>query len=183
MASSPATRNSAVASPMEKKSASTPGASPESVLAQAVERLTDMLSAVYDLLARFKDDLHWIINNRDDLPPLHLARDSSAATDRDGIGPETVRCTDCEGSSPPSTGRRAAGRLDGTRARRGHRLELPGTLPRMLEALFHRAKSASATAERTGRRQTPARHVSPADALRMNDAARRFGERLPQHHI
>ncbi len=91
---------------MAKKPTSAPGSNPDGELAQAVDRLTDVLSTVYDLLARFKEDLTWVINNRGEFsrhpsPPPGVGPAADAEPGA-GKNPEAIACTDCDAASPES---------------------------------------------------------------------------------
>ena len=91
---------------MAKKPTSSPGRT-EDELAQAVDRMTDMLSTVYDLLARFKDDFTWVINNREEFLSRHPEPAAQPATAPSQpiistMPPEIIACSDCDVPSPVS---------------------------------------------------------------------------------
>ena len=126
---------------MAKKPASSPGPAPEGELVQAIDRLTDILSTVYDLLARFKDDLTWIINNREELSVHRPASATSApvlaCTQPEPIKkPEIIACSDCEVPSPASL---AAALLEGwteLTPHEGERWNYVGLCPDCLESVY-----------------------------------------------
>ena len=96
---------------MAKKPKSTPAAVPEGELAQAVDRLTEMLGIVDDTLAQIRNEMSWLISNKDDFRPAFpvITRMPKKASDPQWGAklaainkPETLGCYECDAPSPDS---------------------------------------------------------------------------------
>lgn len=126
---------------MTKKALSSPGRNSQDNLAEAVDRLTDMMSAVHDLMARFKDDMTWIINNRDEfgVVPSQAADISKSQAPQVSITPETseaLACFECDVEPPPSLAEALRTGWTGLIPHEGRLWEFLGLCPGCLEKSF-----------------------------------------------
>jgi len=96
---------------MARKAPASRDTSAETEVAEAVNRLTEMLSTIEDILVDIKGELSWIINNREDikLPVPVITRMPKRASDPNWGAklaalnkPETIACTECDVASPDS---------------------------------------------------------------------------------
>lgn len=126
---------------MSKKSPSSPGCNSQENLAEAVDQLTDMMPAVHDLMARFKDDLTWIINNRDEfrVVPNQAADISKTPALQESIAPATpekLACFECDVVPPDSLAEALRTGWTGLIPHEGRNWEFLGLCPACLEKSF-----------------------------------------------